>query len=236
MSDEIPDFTLLSLQAQFLTDIEQVRIANGNRIRAMEHELLLVAGPEIERAKIMELELTRLELDATKDLQREVRKVPFYGFIGETIGLGDKQVARLLGVIGHPCWRFDNQAEQWVPRTVGQLWSYCGYGVVDGRAPSRRRGEQAKYNSDARTRCFKIAESCMKQRHSPYRVVYDEGREKYADAVHKRVCERCGPKGKPAEIGSALSDGHKHMRALRLVAKSFLEDLWCAASVVTVAA
>lgn len=46
----------------------------------------------------------------------------------------------------------------------------------------------------------------MKQRHSPYRAVYDAGRSKYA------ACE--------------ITDLHKHNRALRLVAKAILRDLW----------
>jgi hypothetical protein len=60
----------------------------------------------------------------------------------------------------------------------------------------------------------------------PYREIYDGGRTKYADAVHQVECKRCGPAGLPAQPGSALSDGHKHARALRLVSKTILRDLW----------
>lgn len=35
-----------------------------------------------------------------------------------------------------------------------------------------------------------------------------------------------GPAGKPAPTGSPLSTGHQHARALRLVAKTVLRDLW----------
>lgn len=59
-----------------------------------------------------------------------------------------------------------------------------------------------------------------------YRVIYDQGRIKYADATHKGACVRCGPKGKPAAAGSPLSDAHKHARARRLVMKELLKDLW----------
>lgn len=48
-------------------------------------------------------------------------------------------------------------------------------------------------------------------------------------AVHRVPCHRCGPAGRPALIGSPLSDGHKDARALRLVAKAVLRDLWMAA-------
>ena len=66
----------------------------------------------------------------------------------------------------------------------------------------------------------------MKCPASPYRAVYDDTRAKYADATHQHPCARCGPKGKPAQPGTPLSDGHKHARALRNVAKEILKDLW----------
>jgi hypothetical protein len=60
---------------------------------------------------------------------------------------------------------------------------------------------------------------------SPYRKIYDDTRAKYAEAVHQHPCSRCGPKDKPAQPGTPLSDGHKHARALRAVAKKVLKDL-----------
>jgi hypothetical protein len=59
--------------------------------------------------------------------------------------------------------------------------------------------------------------------------VYYEAREKYTNSVHPAVCVRCGPEKKPAQPGSPLSDGHKHARALRIVSKEILKDLWVAA-------
>lgn len=59
-----------------------------------------------------------------------------------------------------------------------------------------------------------------------YRLVYDAARVKYAYAKHETACVRCGPKGRPAEVGSSLSDGHKNARAIRVVMKEILKDLW----------
>jgi len=61
---------------------------------------------------------------------------------------------------------------------------------------------------------------------SPYRLVYDAARAKYADAVHPSQCVRCGPAGSPALAGSKLSDAHKLARALRAVSKAIVKDLW----------
>jgi hypothetical protein len=93
-------------------------------------------------------------------------------------------------------------------------------------APKRQRGQRANWSTVAKTRAFLVAESCIKQRTSPFRAVYDGTRAKYADAVHAVECVRCGPKGSPAPAGSPLSDGHKHARALRAVSKAVLKEMW----------
>lgn len=118
-----------------------------------------------------------------------------------------------------------------------------------GVAPRRARGQRANWSTDARMRVWNIAEACKKQLVKPctgitadglavhvedcacggYRLVYDTGRAKYASAVHAVECVRCGPKGKPALIGSPLSPAHQDARALRLVMKEVLKDVWRAA-------
>lgn len=222
-------YTVLAISAESLEDLERTRIAMEGRLRSLR-EMGAVGLSEVAAIEQSLEVLRRLEHEQELVLKRVVRRLPFHAWLRGTVGVGEKQAARLLGLVGPPNWRFDNVAEAWHPRTVGNLWSYCGYAVrPNGVAPARRRGEQVNYNPDARMRAFLIAESCMKQSRSPYRVVYDDARAKYADAIHGVKCVRCGPSGKPAEVGSPLSAGHQHARALRLVAKAFLRDLWVAA-------
>ena len=98
--------------------------------------------------------------------------------------------------------------------------------LLAGVAPRRQRGQRSNWDAKARMRVYLVAESCIKQADSPYRKVYEEGRERYAEAVHAVECNRCGPKGKPAQPGSPLSAGHQHARAMRLVMKEILRCLW----------
>lgn len=93
-------------------------------------------------------------------------------------------------------------------------------------AARRTKGQRSNWSTDAKTRAYLIAESCIKHRQSPYRFVYDIGRKKYAESLHGAPCVRCGSKGKPAQPGSPLSLGHQHARAMRLVSKELLKDLW----------
>ena len=96
---------------------------------------------------------------------------------------------------------------------------------IVGVAASRKRGQKANWSATAKSRCYLIAVSIVKSG-GPYRTVYDQARAKYATATHCAPCVRCGPQGKPALPGSPLSAGHQHARALRLVSKAVLKDLW----------
>lgn len=259
---------LLQTLASGLDDMESVRRAQANRLRVLttttpdsdgvmrgfglddKHPAVAVLAMEL--ATIGELENAM-----TKALAKQLKVHPLHPWIKAQCGLGDKQVARLLAAIHDPYWNDLHDR----PRTVSELWAYCGLhvlpashtrpdtqtfaaaGAVDGGsdtgqtrpgdhlssagvAPARRRGQKPTWNNEARARIYVIAESCMKNRRSPYRAVYDTGRAKYAEAVHAAPCAQCGKKGQPAQPGTDLRDGHKHARAMRLVMKTVLRDLW----------
>lgn len=224
----------LLFAAAFHSDVERVRIATENRLRAMRDE----TGGAIDlRVYEQQIEaFARIEHQAELQLKRTLRSHPLGPWVKATIGVGEKQGARLIAAIGDPAW---NTLEDRPRRGPAELWAYCGY------APGQRRqrGQRANWNAEAKMRAWLIAESCVKQagaggamtesspndrarRPSPYRAVYDRARAKHAEAVHDAPCARCGPSGKPAQPDSPLSDGHKHARALREVAKAVLRDLF----------
>ncbi|HLK78199.1 MAG TPA: hypothetical protein VKU77_31685 [Streptosporangiaceae bacterium] len=266
----------LALAADVLDDLEKVRIANENRLRQLTRSAedsdgemrgfgLDESHADVARLAALVGMLAEAEHKATLNLQRAMRTHPLGAWVKAQKGIGEKQAARLLASIGDPYMRpeiarGDGTVEQSRPRTVSELWAYCGYHVVPaglsgfdahrtlaggglngsnpgqprlgdhgklaGVAPKRQRGQHANWSATAKMRTFLVAESCIKQSGTPFRAKYDETRAKYADATHAAECVRCGPKGKPAPIGSALSDGHKHARALRAVAKEILKELW----------
>lgn len=230
------DMTALALYSQTLDGIEDLRIATENRNRMLTRDepdsdgVIRGRGGHVDdkvlsTAAGMLEGIEKLENDARLALSRELRKSPFAAWQKSRKGIGEKQAARLLGVIGDPYWNTLHDR----PRTVSELWSYCGYSVDGGSAVRRRKGEVANWSKVAKSRAFLMAESCVKQLTGEYRAVYDDARAKYADAVHPVDCARCGPKGKPALVGSPLSLGHQHARALRIIAKEILRDLWIVA-------
>ena len=254
-----PSAAHLRIYADTLGDFETTRIAMSNRLRALEAEGL-GDSPEHARLRGVLEGLQALEHGVELELKRALRKHPLGPWIKATVGIGEKQGARLLAAIGDPAWNDLHDR----PRTLGELWAYCGYHTlpagnhtggethsrgatspaasirgagdqhladahgtgVPRTAASRKRGEKINWNTDAKMRAFLVAESCMKQRSSPYRAVYDATRAKYDGALHDVPCRRCGPSGHPAEVGSPLSPGHQHARAIRAVAKEVLRDLW----------
>jgi len=229
--------------ADVVDDLEKVKIANQNRLRTLtmdgEHgQGLTLDHPDVKRLADIVAALDAAEHQAVLNLQRVMRKHPLGEFVKNSKGIGEKQAARLLASIRDPYWNDLHNR----PRKLRELYRFCGMDVVGtgaqdvvgnqvsvgaGVAPSKQRGERVHWSPDARMRLWLIASKCvMVGQGGPYRAVYDEGRIKYADAVHAQECKRCGPKGKPAEAGSPLSAGHQNARAIRLIAKAILRDLW----------
>jgi hypothetical protein len=352
---------LLTIAAEQIFDLEKARIAAQNRYRALTRSEADADGEvrgygldaesvEVRRLAALIDGLTALEHQADLNLCRLMRAHPLGAWQKRTIGVGEKQLARLLGVIGDPYWNARDDR----PRTVSQLWAYCGlhvlpagghsaldaqsplaagrdsllgsqtfpdihmtcaaedqppadqasselqsalvggvqhrasghrtsdiqaataagpaptsparvtsssndvapgtaaapdtdqgcgdtHGSTVGVAARRRKGQRANWSTAAKTRVYLIAESCLKQtgtagaiedadtisvprRPSPYRLVYDTGRAKYADAVHTADCPQC-----KAKAGELLTLGHQHARAMRLASKAILKDLWAEA-------
>lgn len=218
------NYPLITVYADLVDDLERSRIATENRIRSLCQIKGLAGSPEEVRLDSIAMGLAQAERQAENELRKAVKLHPLGEWVGRTIGVGEKQAGRLLGVLGDPSLRVDPETGEAIERTVGQLWSLAGYG--DATKQVRKRGEKANWNPQIKMRAYLIAESCIKQSESPYRAVYDAGREKYAEAKHEGECKRCGPSGKPAQPGSDLSDGHKHARAMRLVSKAILKDMW----------
>lgn len=212
----------LSVYAALVDDIEAVRIAIANRL---EHATRNGADADgIERGlgltdehpvvKVLATQLKALgtqEKEAVKALEREVRRHPLGPWLKSMQGVGDKQAGRLLAALNDPYWNDLHDR----PRTVSELWAYCGY------KPGQRRqkGQQSNWSSDAKMRTRLIAAASIKytgkveesgrvKMRSPYRDVYDNRRARSA-VTHPE-----------------WSDGHSHNDALRVVAKAFLKDLW----------
>lgn len=235
----------LYLLASQLDAIEGLRIASANRHRMATRDVADVDGhmrglgldeghPSVALSAALLRDLDAAEHAVVLGLQRAMRKHPLSGWQKATRGVGEKQLARLLGSIGDPYW---NTAED-RPRTVSQLWAYCGLHVLPaggdlghrtpdtqsgsaGVAARRAKGQRANWSTEAKTKAYLIAESCLKA--GSYRDVYDDHKARAAAATHVAPCAGC-----KAKVGEPLTLGHQHSRAMRAMSKAILKDLWIA--------
>jgi hypothetical protein len=229
---------LLFLAADVLDDIERTRIANENRVRSMEQAGLGGTPQAVSLAEIVTT-FRGVEHAATLSLRRAVRLHPLGDWIKTTVGIGEKQGARLLATIGDPYWNTLHGR----PRTVSELWAYCGFHVVPaGQACSATRttgaggdlgpsGDPSLRRDDTRIAGAGVAarrrrgvrdnwSNQAKMRAYLIAVSCVKQRESpYRETYEKRRAhtEQTHPDWVPA---------HAHNDALRIVAKEVLRDLW----------
>jgi hypothetical protein len=225
-------YVYLMIAADYLTDMQDSRVALEGRIRSLEQ--VKGQGGKTRHQRWLDYlkELERAEHKAKRELEAEVKHLPFNDWIDANPGVGYVNIGRLLGVTGDPAER----------ETPSQLVAYCGLHVVNGRRPRRTRGEQGNWNSIAKAKAFLVADGCLKAGHGPYRDLYDQAKAKADSKVHTSQCQNTvrpsltGPKGSNGcgtqahpELGApgtAWRPGHQHRHALGVVARQILIDLW----------
>lgn len=135
----------LAFAADILDDTEGLWVANSNRLRVLTTPAdkadadgvcrgfgLTEAHHDVARLGAMVSTLEQLTKDATKHLEKVMRRHPLHPWVKAQKGLGDKQTARLLAAIGDPYWNTLHER----PRTVSELWAYCGFHVLPADHPT----------------------------------------------------------------------------------------------------
>lgn len=144
----------LGILAQQLDDLEGLRKAQANRIRILttvepdsDGEMrgfgLPDDNPAVQTLNSLFDGIAALEHETVLSLQKAMRKHPLGAWQRSQRGVGEKTLARLLACIGDPYVRMDTNQ----PRTVSQLWAYCGLHTVpnpDFTADHLRRDTQLK--------------------------------------------------------------------------------------------
>lgn len=236
----------LTVAADQLDDLEHMRKSTANRLRSLTQPteipsagiVIDKAGEGSPEAIALESQLEVLQMaekTAVLELNRAMRAHPLSGWVKDGMGVGTKSVARLLGAIGDPAFRYDPETGELVERTVGQLWSYCGYG--DAEKQKRRKGVQSNWNTEAKMRVHIIADAAFKPRcetcveHAA--AMREEGEDGWSPPPVDCTCEAdgyqyrvCYEESRAADAALDIADGHKHNRALRKVKKLFLLNLW----------
>lgn len=230
---------LLRLYADIVDDLEKSRIANENRLRQMTRDELDSDGemrglgldenaPGVKEVAAIVDGIATLEKAATRQLEKSMKSHSLGPWVQVQRGVGLKQAARLLASIGDPYIRPEMELEDGTieperPRLVSELWQFCGHG--DPERSRKKKGQKVSHSPVAKMRLWNVVASIVKAG-GPWRDVYDQRKASTEGKLHKKECVRCGPSGKPAQPGSALSDGHRHADAMRITGKKLLQALW----------
>ncbi|AWY05484.1 hypothetical protein PBI_MORRISSEY_42 [Gordonia phage Morrissey] len=229
----ILDDPTLRVLAENVDDLENLRKASENRIRQLTRAEVDTDGeirghgltedhPNVVKLRASLDLIAQAEKMSVSNLERAMKDHPLGPWIKAQNGLGLKTTARLLSAIGDPYWNDLHNR----PRTVSELWAYCGLAVHGGYAQKRTKGQVSNWSDTAKMRVWNMVQPIIKNRNSPYRHLYDQVKAGYVGAVYDERMAGKMFKGKPIEVGQPLSDGHIHARAQRVVMKSILKDLW----------
>lgn len=235
----------LSLAADILDDLERVRIANANRLATLTRDDEYGHGmdetnPDVRNLAAMVANLAELEHAAELNLKRVMRKHPLGPWIKVTIGVGEKQGARLLAAIGDPYWNTLHNC----PRTVSALWAYSGLHVLpigghhsdDNRWPiatdrALDSSNPGHWSVDTQYPTAGVAAKRKKGVKSNWSGNAKMRAYLIAESCIKqsRSPYRATYDARRAHTAVTHPDwplGHSHNDALRIVSKAVLRDLW----------
>lgn len=230
----ILDNPTLSTIAETVDDLEGVRKAMENRIRQITNDQIDSDGvlrglaepensPTVVSLRVSLDEITKAEKEAVRNLEKVMKNHPLGPWIKEQNGLGLKTVARLLAAVGDPYWN----TLYGRPRTVSELWAYCGLAVrPDGCIQRRQKGQKSNWSDTAKMRVWNIVQPIIKNRNSPYRHLYDQVKEGYQGRVYDERYAGRKLKGATIVAGDPIPAGHINAMTERIVMKAILKDLW----------
>jgi len=201
----------LSVLAEMYADIQDFRKATENKLRSATVDLAFI-GAEIPHYKATEHELS---LHLRRTLRRTVPK-GVLAWQKANKGVGEHFLARLLGSIGTPRvaepkhWEGKGKsgknkrrlvATEPHPRSVSQLWSYCGHGDPERKLHKGMSADEvlAVGNKQIKAAVWNISTSCLK---AGVRYFHSDGSEFVGKTAteklacdttrEKLICKACG--------------------------------------------
>lgn len=192
-----------------------------------EHDLLLLdamVDPKNNKQRSFSAETAMLE--AGKGLG------PIWDWVTGIRGLGAGGLAAQFLARIDDIGRFD---------TISKLWSYCGYGIHDGKIDGPTHGEKLKYDRRLKSILYVVMVEFIRMQTSPYAQAYYDEKERLVRIHPRPVCKECGgaktkttmdkdgiPRVRCADCGGICdyTVGHIDKMARRKVIKLFLSHLW----------
>ncbi|MBI2011015.1 MAG: hypothetical protein HYS89_02175 [Candidatus Colwellbacteria bacterium] len=153
----------------FLVDaqlaVEQVRI----RTQVRKSHLALNGRDDPETDRVLE-QLLGVEEYVDGRVAEIIRFHPAYPWFSKVKGVGNENIGKIVGLVrvAPETAIVENEDGEGVEvelpyaKTISALWKFCGYHVVDGRAPKKKPGEKLDFNAQARTMCWRLSTAITK--------------------------------------------------------------------------
>lgn len=162
-------------------------------------------------ADLMEaMQLDQMKKNTEKLMAGFGKQVPVWDWMVSIHGIGNHTAAKILALIDDIS-TFEN---------TSQLWRYCGYAVMDGKAELNKAGEKSHFNRRLKSELFLLAESFLKSQSPEYVGFYYEEKSRLRSEYPEPIEDKASPWGKK------FTDQHIHRMAIRKMIKIFLNHLW----------
>jgi hypothetical protein len=196
-------------------DVQQLRLASQNRIRAaVGHGLHEESAKELLDFVDEHMEVQESRLKGM--VQKQIGGEPLWKeWLSGVKGVGPCIAGGLMAWLGD-CSQFE---------TVSKVWAFCGMHVLNGEAPKRKRGQKVNWNPTLRTLCWKAGKSFVMVGDG-YRALYEQEKTRLRGLHPKPVEWHLPRKKKDGSPWLRFTDGHVDAMARRKVAKVFLAHYW----------
>ncbi len=143
----------------------------------------------------------------------------FVEFLSKVKGIAEISTTNLMKKLGNCVTPRDF-------KYVSRLWSYCGYSVIGGKAPKRKKGEKTTFDIELRSMIWNIGKNLVRSNKGFYRMIYDTEKQKQVNRTFapKELFEKYGKPYKEEDIKLTLK--HADSMALRKMIKIFLSHYW----------
>jgi hypothetical protein len=229
-NNQIRDIIRKKLEGIGFDQVEEKKDEKDKKVKYTDREIITMWNNAVSTGKINNDEneymqsclyiaknLKTQENEYKEIMKKFLNKQEIYiQYLGKIRGVAELSSANLMRYLGD-CSKFDN---------ISKLWAYCGYSVVEGKAPKRKKGETINFNAKLRSILWNISNNLMKLNHGYYRTLYNTEKEKHLNRVYPtgELKGKYGAVYKEEDIH--ISKLHAHNRALRKIIKHFLSHYW----------
>lgn len=199
--------------ARILNDVERSRVAVANRLRSLPPAEQEALTGVVDALKDEESFVSSLLANAVNDSL-------YAEFVARHRGIGAKQLGRFVGAVSSDIHWNPTQGR---PRSLRELWAYCGLHTQDGVAAVPAERGRANWSGEAKSRVVRMAIQVL-MRAQPgdfYRDIYYARRDSTTRRLHQKPCASCR-----VEAGKPWSPRHQHFDALRITAKEIARGVW----------